>query len=462
MAIVTSGKNQMDMCSGPLFSKIVIFAIPLMLSTALQLIFHAIDILVIGQFSSHESVAAVGATGTLNVMVVNIFGGLSAGVGVYVGRFYGARNMKKLSRAIHTGMAFAIRGGLVVTILGLMAVKPILTLMETPPEVLPKACIYSWIYYAAMPFQLVYNIGSAIMRAVGDTKRPLYYLTIGGVCNVLLNLVFVILFKMDVAGVAVATAISYIVASALLVRAMLRNDKEIRFYWKKMRIDWSLMKDMLKIGVPAAIQSSFFTLSNLIIQSSINSFGTYAMAGSTTEGVVEGILHVCSVSFFHTSVAFVAQNKGAGNYKRVMQSIYGCLVCAVVLCTVVGWLFYIFGNSIMGIFNPDPRVIDWAMQRAKVMFTTYMLLGIMETLNGSLRALGFAFSSMFITLFGACVFRVFWIWAVLPHWRSFFGLFISYPISWIMVSLMNCLVLAYGMRMMKKEAKNKQKKALLH
>ena len=450
---MATAKYQMDMCSGPLFSKIVVFAIPLMLSTALQLIFHAIDVLVIGQFSSHESVAAVGATGTLNVMVVNIFGGLSAGVGVYVGRFFGAKDKKKLSRAIHTGMAFAIWGGIIVTIMGLFAVKPILTAMETPAEVLPKACLYSWIYYSAMPFQLVYNIGSAIMRAVGDTKRPLYYLTIGGVCNVLLNLLFVIVFKMDVAGVAFATAISFIVASFLLVRAMLGNDKDIRFYWKKMRIDWSLMKDMLKIGIPAAIQSSFFTLSNLIIQSSINSFGTYAMAGSTTEGVVESILHLCSVSFFHTSVAFVAQNRGAGNYKRVLQSIYGCLACAVVLCTIVGWLFYIFGHSIMGIFNPDPQVIDWAMQRAKVMFTTYMLLGVMETLNGSLRALGFAFSSMFITLFGACVFRVFWIYAVLPHYRSFFGLFISYPISWIMVSLLNCAVLYYGVKKLKQKTK---------
>ena len=457
---MATGKYQMDMCSGPLFSKIVVFAIPLMLSTALQLIFHALDILVIGQFSSHESVAAVGATSTLNVMVVNLFGGLSAGVGVYVGRFYGARDMKKLGRAIHTGMAFAVWGGIIVTILGLAAVKPILTLMETPAEVLPKSCLYSWIYYSAMPFQLIYNIGSAIMRAVGDTKRPLYYLTIGGVCNVLLNLLFVIVFKMDVAGVAVATAASYVIASCLLVRAMLRNDKEIRFYWKRMRIDWSLMKDMLKIGVPAAIQSSFFTLSNLIIQSSINSFGTYAMAGSTTEGVVESILHVCSVSFFHTSVAFVAQNRGAGNYKRTLQSIYGCLACAVVLCTIVGWLFYIFGNTIMGIFNPDPQVIDWAMQRARVMFTTYMLLGVMETLNGSLRALGYAVSSMIITLFGACAFRVFWIWAVLPHHRSFFGLFISYPISWIIVSGLNCLVIYIGLRAMKKELRKKQKSLL--
>ena len=461
MATLTTGKNQMDMCSGPLFSKIVVFAIPLMLSTALQLIFHAIDVMVIGHYASHESMAAVGATGTLNVMVVNIFGGLSAGVGVFVGRYYGAHDQRRLSRSIHTGMAFAVWGGIVVTILGLFAVKPILIAMQTPSEILPKACVYSWIYYSALPFQLIYNIGSAIMRAVGDTKRPLYYLTIAGVCNVLLNLFFVIVCKMDVAGVAVATAISHVIAAVLLVRAMLNNEKNIRFYWKKMGIDSSLMKDMLKIGIPAAIQSSFFSLSNLIIQSSINSFGSYAMAGSTTEGVVESILHVCSVSFFHTSVAFVAQNRGAGNYKRVLHSIYGCLACATGLCTIVGWSFYIFGSQLMAIFNPDPKVIDWAMQRAEVMFTTYMLLGVMETLNGTLRALGYAFSSMIITLFGACIFRVFWIWTVLPHWRSFFGLFVSYPISWIMVSLLNWAVLYYGLKMLRKELKEKQKKQLL-
>ena len=453
---MASGKYQMDMCHGPLFSKIVIFALPLMLSTALQLIFHAMDLIVIGHFAPHESMAAVGATSTLNVMTVNIFGGLSAGVGVYVGRFFGSQDQRRLSRAIHTGMAFAIWGGIIVTILGLAAVKPILTAMETPAEILPKSCLYSWIYYAAMPFQLVYNIGSAIMRAVGDTKRPLYYLSIAGVLNVLLNLFFVIVCKMDVAGVALATAVSHVVAAVLLVRAMLNNEKNVRFYWKKMGIDTSLIKDMLKIGIPAAIQSSFFTLSNLIIQSSINSFGSYAMAGSTTEGGVESILHVCSVSFFHTSVAFVAQNKGAGNCKRVLQSIYGCLACATILCTIVGWTFYIFGNQIMAIFNPDPKVIEWAMERAKVMFTTYMLLGVMETLNGSLRALGYAFSSMIITLFGACVFRIFWIYAVLPHYRSFFGLFISYPISWIMVSGLNCLVLYYGYKALKREVKQKK------
>ena len=453
---MASGKYQMDMCHGPLFSKIVIFALPLMLSTALQLIFHAMDLIVIGHFAPHESMAAVGATSTLNVMTVNIFGGLSAGVGVYVGRFFGSQDQRRLSRAIHTGMAFAIWGGIIVTILGLAAVKPILTAMETPAEILPKSCLYSWIYYAAMPFQLVYNIGSAIMRAVGDTKRPLYYLSIAGVLNVLLNLFFVIVCKMDVAGVALATAVSHVVAAVLLVRAMLNNEKNVRFYWKKMGIDTSLIKDMLKIGIPAAIQSSFFTLSNLIIQSSINSFGSYAMAGSTTEGGVESILHVCSVSFFHTSVAFVAQNKGAGNCKRVLQSIYGCLACATILCTIVGWTFYIFGNQIMAIFNPDPKVIEWAMERAKVMFTTYMLLGVMETLNGSLRALGYAFSSMIITLFGACAFRIFWIYAVLPHYRSFFGLFISYPISWIMVSGLNCLVLYYGYKALKREVKQKK------
>ena len=455
---MAADKYQMDMCHGPLFRKIVIFAIPLMLSTALQLIFHAVDLIVIGHFAPHESMAAVGATSTLNVMIVNIFGGLAAGVSVFAGRYYGAKDWKRLSRSIHTGMTFAIWGGLAVTVLGLAIVKPILVAMETPAEILPKSCLYSWICYTALPFQLIFNIGSGIMRAVGDTKRPLYYLGFSGVINVLLNLFFVIVCKMDVAGVALATAVAHGISAFLLTRALLNNEKKLRFSWKKMGIDGAIMKDMLKIGVPAAIQSSFFALSNLIIQSSINSFGSYAMAGSTTESGVESILHVCSVSFFHTSVAFVAQNRGAGNYKRVLQSIYGCVACGTILCTIVGWSFYIFGNQIMAIFNPDPQVIDWAMQRAKVMFTSYMLLGVMESLNGSLRALGYAFSSMIITLFGACIFRVFWVWAVLPSWRSFFGLFISYPISWVMVSLLNCAVLYWGLRVLKKEFQQKNER----
>ena len=453
---MSTAKYQMDMCSGPLFSKIIRFAIPLMLSTAFQLIFHAVDLIVIGHFASHEAMAAVGACGTLNVMCVNLFGGLATGASVFVGRYYGAKDPKKLSLAIHTGITFAIYGGIVMMLIGLPAVKPILTAMDTPAEILPKASVYSWICYAALPFQMLFNIGSGIMRAVGDTKRPLYYLTAAGIVNVLLNLFFVIVCGMDVAGVAIATAIAHGISAFLLMRALLNNEKNTRFYWAKMRIDGMIMKDMLKIGIPAAIQSSLFTISNLTIQSSINSFGSYAMAGSTTETGVESILHVCSASFFHTAIAFVAQNRGAGNYKRVVQSMYGCIACGTVMCTVVGWTFYIFGNQLMAIFNPDPKVIDWAMQRAAVMFTTYMLLGIMESLNGTMRALGYAFSSMIITLFCACIFRVFWVVAVFPSYRSFFGLFISYPISWIMVTTLNSIVLFIAFKKLKKELKVKQ------
>ena len=453
---MSTAKYQMDMCSGPLFSKIIRFAIPLMLSTAFQLIFHAVDLIVIGHFASHEAMAAVGACGTLNVMCVNLFGGLATGASVFVGRYYGAKDPKKLSSAIHTGITFAIYGGVVMMLIGLPAVKPILTAMDTPAEILPKASVYSWICYAALPFQMLFNIGSGIMRAVGDTKRPLYYLTAAGIVNVLLNLFFVIVCGMDVAGVAIATAIAHGISAFLLMRALLNNEKNTRFYWAKMRIDGTIMKDMLKIGIPAAIQSSLFTISNLTIQSSINSFGSYAMAGSTTETGVESILHVCSASFFHTAIAFVAQNRGAGNYKRVVQSMYGCIACGTVMCTVVGWTFYIFGNQLMAIFNPDPKVIDWAMQRAAVMFTTYMLLGIMESLNGTMRALGYAFSSMIITLFCACIFRVFWVMVVFPSYRSFFGLFISYPISWIMVTTLNSIVLFIAFKKLKKELKVKQ------
>ena len=455
---MSTAKYQMDMCSGPLFSKIIRFAIPLMLSTAFQLIFHAVDLIVIGHFASHEAMAAVGACGTLNVMCVNLFGGLATGASVFVGRYYGAKDPKKLSLAIHTGITFAIYGGIVMMLIGLPAVKPILTAMDTPAEILPKASVYSWICYAALPFQMLFNIGSGIMRAVGDTKRPLYYLTAAGIVNVLLNLFFVIVCGMDVAGVAIATAIAHGISAFLLMRALLNNEKNTRFYWAKMRIDGTIMKDMLKIGIPAAVQSSLFTVSNLIIQSSINSFGSYAMAGSTTEGVVESILHVCSTAFFHTAVAFVAQNKGAGNYRRVVKSIFGCLLCGTCACTVVGWLLYIFGNQIFSLFNSDPKVIEWAMQRAQIMFTTYMILAVMETFGGSLRALGYAFSTMIITLFGACIFRVIWIFAVLPHYRSFFGLFISYPISWVLVSGMHGLVLWYALRKLKKECKQKQLK----
>ena len=448
---MAADRHQMDMCNGPIFKKIVLFAIPLMLSSAFQLIFHAVDLIVIGHFAPHEAMAAVGACGTLNVMLVNIFCGLATGASVYAGRYYGAKDYRNLSRTIHTGMTFAIFGGVIVMLVGLPLVKPLLTAMQTPAEILPKSCLYSWICYMSLPFQMVFNIGSGMLRAFGDTKRPLYFLTIAGVVNVLLNLFFVIICKMDVAGVALATLIDHGISAGLLIRAMQNNDKHLRFYWSLMHINGKIMKDMLKIGVPAAIQSSLFTISNLIIQSSINSFGSYAMAGSTTEAGVEAILHVCSVSFFHTAVAFVAQNRGAGNYKRMIKCMHGCVACAAVLCTLVGWTFYILGPQIMAIFNPDPLVIEWAMQRAQVMFTTYTFIGVMEALNGTMRALGYAFSSMVITFFCACAFRVFWIFSIFPSYRSFFGLFISYPISWIMVSMMNCVVLYFAFRKLKRE-----------
>jgi putative MATE family efflux protein len=292
---MAADKHQMDMCNGPIFKKIVLFAIPLMLSSAFQLIFHAVDLIVIGHFAPHEAMAAVGACGTLNVMLVNIFCGLATGASVYAGRYYGAKDYRNLSRTIHTGMTFAIFGGVIVMLLGLPLVKPLLTAMQTPAEILPKSCLYSWICYTSLPFQMIFNIGSGMLRAFGDTKRPLYFLTIAGVVNVLLNLFFVIICKMDVAGVALATLIAHGISAVLMIRAMQNNEKHLRFYWSMMHINSRIMKDMLKIGIPAAIQSSLFTISNLIIQSSINSFGSYAMAGSTTEAGVEAILHVCSV-----------------------------------------------------------------------------------------------------------------------------------------------------------------------
>ena len=455
--MAATGKYQVDMCHGPLFSKIVVFAIPLMLSMGFQLIFHAMDLVVIGHFSPHEAMAAVGSTAPINSLMINVFGGLAVGTSVFTGRFFGADDRKRLSRAIHTSIALGVYGGIIAMLLGVLIVRPLLMWMETPADVLPKACLYQWICFAGLPFSLLFNIGSGIMRAVGDTKRPFYFLTAAGVVNVLLNLFFVVVCGMDVAGVAIATAIAHALSAGLLLRALMKNEPRTRFSWHKMRIDWRIMKDILKIGVPSGIQSSFFAVSNMIIQSSINSFGSYAMAGSTAELGVESILHVCSTSFYHAAIAFISQNRGAGDYRRMVKSIQECVLCATILCTIVGWAFYLLGPRILGIFNSDPKVIDWAMQRAAVMFTTYMLLGIMETLNGTMRALGYALSSMFITLFFACIFRIWWIFTILPDYRSFFGLFISYPVSWVLVSAVNLIVLYFGLRKLKKELAARQR-----
>ena len=439
-------KYQIDMCHGPLFNKIVIFTVPLIAANVIATLFNSADMIVVGRFASAKALAAVGATGGLTMLVLNLFFGLSSGVSVLSSRFIGARDNRSLSRTVHTAMTVAVYGGTAMAIIGIIISKPILQLMGTPAEILHKACVYMWIYCAGIPFVVLYAFGSAVLRATGDTRRPLYYMIYSGIINVLLNLFFVIVCKLDVAGVAIATKIANLISAALVIQALRRATDATRFSWRRMKIDWQLFIQMLKLGVPAGVQGSCFSISNIIIQSSINSFGALAIAGNTAGSNIDGLVYMTGVCFFHTSLNFVGQNYGAKKYHRIIRAVLLSAVCAAVCDIVIGWTGLLFGRELLGIYSTDPTVIEWGMIRLKIMMVFYFLCSTMDAISGALRGLGYSFIPMFVMIFCVCVFRIFWVYMILPLNNTLSMLIISYPVSWIIAILINGTILFFAIK----------------
>ena len=436
-------KFQIDMCHGPLFSKIVLFALPLMLTNILQLLFHAADLIVIGHFASYEAMAAVGCTVSMNSFYINAFIGVSVGANVLAAKYFGAGEPDKIHKTVHTAMAFALYGGIVLSVIALLTARPVLIWMGTPDELLEKSCIYIWICFAAIPFIMLYNFGCAILRAVGDTRRPFIYLIIAGVVNVILNFVLVLYCGMDVEGVGIATAVSHIIAASLIVRALIKSDSAIRLIPREMRIDFTALKEMLHIGIPAGIQSSCFTIANMTIQSSINTFGSIAMAGTTAALGFEGIAYVGSYAFHYTALSFVAQNLGGKHFKRIQRSILLCCFLGGASTFIMGWTFYLLGDHCLKLYSTDPEVIKWGLLRMKVIFTMYFLCGIMDALCGAIRGLGYSILSMFLCLSGACFFRIFWVKCVFPHYKTMENLLFSYPVSWALVACFSAIAIFF-------------------
>lgn len=438
-------KFQIDMCHGPLFSKIVLFALPLMLTNILQLLFHAADLIVIGHYSNYEAMAAVGCTSSMNSFYINVFIGISVGSNVLAAKYFGAKDPENIRKTVHTSMTFALVGGIILSIVALLTAKPLLVLMGTPEKLLPKSCMYIWICFGSIPFIMLYNFGCSILRAVGDTRRPFIFLIIAGVINVILNLVLVIACKLDVEGVAIATAASHIIAASLIVRTLLKSESDIKLRLRELRIDFKTLKDMLFIGVPAGIQSSCFAISNMTIQSSINTFGEVAMAGTTAALGLEGIAYVGSNAFHFTAISFVAQNLGGQHYKRIQRSIFYCFFCAIVISTIMGWSFLWFGDTLLALYSPDPDVIKWGLLRMKILFTTYFICGLMDVSSGALRGLGYSMLSTILCLSGACFFRIFWVMCIFPLDPTMETLLISYPVSWLLVAVFSgvALVIIY-------------------
>jgi len=439
---VNSGnKFQIDMCHGPLFSKIILFSIPLIITNMLQLLFQATDIIVLGRFADAPTMASVGATSGLTVLVLNIFFGLSVGVNVLAARYTGARDRKRVSLTVHTAAAVAFYGGLAMAVIGILIARPALVLMETPSEILARSVTYLRIYCAGIPFIVCYNFGSSILRAGGDTRRPLVFMLIAGVVKVLLNLLFVPVLHLDVAGVGMTTLISNAL-SALLVVITLRTARDAsRLIWKKIKIDGPILIEMLKIGLPAGIQGSFFSLSNVVIQASINSLGPVIIAGNTAAYSIESIVYVGSSAYYYTAISFVGQNHGSQKFKRIARSIGWCFACSFTATVLMGWSAWLFGEPLLKIYTSDPAVIEKGMIRMKMLLTVYFTCGFMDVISGSLRGLGHSVKPTIVTLMGVCFFRIGWVYWIFPLHRTMENLMISYPVSWTLVSVVNGTIL---------------------
>lgn len=426
----TKRSYEIDMCNGPLLGKILLFSLPLMLSGILQLLFNAADVIVVGQFAGTTALAAVGSTGSLTNLLINVFVGLSVGSNVLVARFYGAKQYEELSRTVHTAITISLIFGVILAIFGNLAARPLLTLMGTPDDVLDQAALYMKIYFAGMPIIMLYNFGSSILRAKGDTKRPLYFLLIAGIVNVILNLVFVIVFHMDVAGVALATILSQCISAGLIVASLVKDDGPCRLDLKKLRIHKAEILAMTRIGLPAGFQGAVFSISNVLIQSSINSFGSTVMAGSTAASNIEGFVYTAMNTFHHTAVNFTSQNLGAKKYDRINRSMLLCVLLVSAVGIVAGGGVYLFGDILLRIYNNDPQVIHYGMIRLSYVCLPYFLCGLMDTMVGGIRGLGVSVLPMIVSLVGACGLRIVWIYTIFQWNRSLDVLFLSYPITW--------------------------------
>lgn len=432
MNAVSAKKNkyEMDMCSGSLLPKILLYSLPLMLSGILQLLFNAADVVVVGRFAGSDALAAVGSTSSLINLLVNVFMGLSVGTNVMVARFFGAGQKKELEEMVHTAILTSIVSGVVLVFVGLVLSRPALLMMDTPEDVIDQAVLYIRIYFVGMPVMMLYNFGSAVLRAVGDTRRPLYFLMIAGVVNVILNLFFVISLSMGVAGVALATIISQTISALLVLLCLMRTEGDYRVELKRLRIVKDKMIKMIKIGLPAGMQGALFSVSNVLIQSSVNSFGSIAMAGNTAAQNLEGFVYTAMNSLHQTCISFTGQNYGARQYKRMGKILVICLGCVIAVGVFMGNGVYMAGGVLLRLYSPDAEVIEYGMLRLFYICTTYALCGMMDVMVGSLRGMGYGIMPMLVSLTGACLFRVVWIMTVFKSYHSLEVLYVSYPISW--------------------------------
>lgn len=421
---------EIDMLNGPVMPKLLTFAVPLILSSVLQLTFNAADVIVVGKFEGDAALAAVGAPGALINLLVNLFLGLSVGANVVVAHYHGAGDYRQTGEGVHTSMLLSVIGGLGVGLVGFFLAGTFLSWMNTPADVLPLATAYMRIYFLGMPANMIYNFGAAILRAIGDTRRPLMYLTIAGVVNVILNIVFVAGLGMGVSGVAWATITSQVISAILVVLCLTRTEGSIHLDLKKLKLKGDKVLEIAKIGLPAGLQGIFFSFSNVIIQATVNSFGTVATAGNTAASNIEGYIYVSMNAIYQAAITFVSQNVGAYRYDRISRVTRASLMAVAGIGLGLGAILFCFMRTFFRIYTDDPAVIASAAIRSSIIAPSYFLCGMMDTMVGVLRGMGSSVTPMIVSVMGACVFRLFWIAVIYPFNPTLNMLYMSYPISW--------------------------------
>lgn len=444
---MSQAKYEIDMCSGAVLPKVLKLTLPLLLSSVLQLLFNAADIIVVGNFASENSLAAVGSTASLVNLMTNLFLGLSTSTNVLTAMYMGAGEPEKVNRIIHTSILLSIISGAIMTLVSVAFADKFLMLMKAPEATLSLSTLYLRIYFAGMIAMLIYNFGSSILRAMGDTRRPLYYLSFAGVINVLLNLVFVIVLKMDVAGVALATVISQCISAALILRCLMRETGAFHFSFRKLALDSHLAGRILQIGIPAGFQGVVFSISNVIIQSSINDFGEIVMAGNAAAASIEGFIWVSMNAFSQSALTFTSKNIGAGKFSRLNRITFITCACAAITGLVLGNLAYLLGTPLLHIYDTRPDVVAAGLIRMRLVCCFYCTCGLMDCIVGNIRGMGYAVTPTIVSLLGACGLRILWIFTIfrMPEYHTQFMLFVSYPLSWVITFLVH-LVCYFFMR----------------
>ena len=442
-----------DLTSGPMLQKIILFSIPLAASSILQLLFNAADVVVVGRFAGSTALAAVGSNGSLINLLVNLFVGLSLGANVVAARCFGAKDDRGVQDTVQTSVTLGLVSGVLLAVVGFFAARGLLELMSCQEDVIDLSALYLKIYFIGMPMTMLYNFSSALLRAVGDTKRPLYCLAAAGIINVVLNLVFVIGFSMSVAGVALATIISQTVSACMVTRMLMKEEGALHLDLHHLGFHMGALKQILLIGLPAGLQSTVFSLSNVVIQSAINSFGSTVVAGSSASANLEGFVYTAMNAFSQAAVTFTSQNMGARKYQNLNRVVLNCLLCAIVTGVVLGGGAVLAGTQLLHFYSSDAAVIAAGYERLRVICGTYLLCGIMDTLASSLRGLGYSVLPMVVSLVGSCLLRLVWIATIFQLNRTPFMLYISYPISWVLTAAVHLACLLVVRHKMKNRLK---------